>query len=268
MPTTNPIPAPPEVIELDEEASELQHQLNEVAFIRRWAYTGLGVFTAFEAAMIALVILGYEFAIPFIIYPLIFIGAPLGAYTIIELRDKDLAIKREIDRISQRRRDALAGRFKRSAAPYARYKEHLPSLVDNYRLRAGKYRRVSTILQLVTIVGSLSVSAITAGFGGGDRGRLVAIFVSLLVGVSASVAISFRPRERADSLQHTADDIEREYRASELQIGAYTDIQDERTRLRTLAERVEELRSQQSTNERQLDQPPDLNRTSIDAPTT
>ncbi|HEX2300984.1 MAG TPA: hypothetical protein VHH34_21160, partial [Pseudonocardiaceae bacterium] len=86
--------------------------------------------------------------------------------------------------------------------------------------------------------------------------------ISLLVGVAASCSLTFRVRERGDTLQQTATDIEREYRAAELRIGDYADEPDDGRRFRKLVERIEGMRAEQAQKERALDQPPDPHQSS------
>jgi hypothetical protein len=88
--------------------------------------------------------------------------------------------------------------------------------------------------------------------------RIAAVSISLVVGIAASCSLTFRIRERGETLQKTATDIEREYRAAELRIGDYGDGIDDRLRFRKLVERVESLRDEQAARERALDQPPNL----------
>jgi hypothetical protein len=114
-----------------------------------------------------------------------------------------------------------------------------------------------SLLQLTIIVGSLSTSAVTALANTVDL-KAIAVGISLAVGVAASCSLTFRLRERGEALQQTAMDIERQYRAAELQIGDYADEPDEKARFRKLVERIEELRAEQSKKERALDQAPDL----------
>ncbi|MGW3962566.1 DUF4231 domain-containing protein [Amycolatopsis sp. NPDC005003] len=251
----------PEVAELDEHLRTLDEERTELRIRWRWAIAGCAAAPLAAAAVVTILIYIGDASLT-IIGIFAVIGAAAGATACgdqaLKIRASRLEVDRKEKRIKFRRSETLANRAKRSAAPYARYKEHLPHLADNYKVRAKRYRRVYVILQLTIIVGSLSTSAVTA-MADTVNAKAVAVAISLTVGIAASCTLTFRLRERGETLQKTATEIEREYRAAELEIADYADTPDEKARYRKLVERVEMLRADQLRKERALDQPPDLN---------
>jgi hypothetical protein len=254
------MPSPPEVAELDQEVQELEDEHAELRVRWRWAVAGAIAAPLVVAGLIFVAILIEDDSlIGFFVYG--GLGGIMGGVVCIgyaiENRNQRHGIDREIRRLKSQRRDVLAGRAKRSAAPYARYKEHLPFLAEHYKIRARRYRRIYVALQLVVIIGSLSVSAVTALTNSVDA-RVVPVAMSLLVAIAASCSLTFKVRERGETLQQTGMDIEREYRAAELRIGDYAEDSDDSKVFRKLVERVESMRAEQARKERTLDQPPDL----------
>jgi Protein of unknown function (DUF4231) len=262
------LPPPPELAEIDESIERMRFELRR---LRRTWFLIVGSIGLWVLVLTTFVVLGITVNGSF------FAGVGgtffVGLFTLIqvadELNDPRPAMyetRRDLERARAERREQLAGRAKRSAIPYARYKEHLPYLVESYRRRAGRYQRGYVLLQACVIVGSFSASAIVAA-SRDEAGRIAAIVVSLTVSVAASFLLTFRLRERGDNLQSTANEIEREYRAAELRIGRYAEERDDRRRLLLLVERIEDLRFQQADVARQLEQPPDVSLPSgVDGP--
>lgn len=254
------IPSPPEVLDLDQEIQDLEESHRELLLRWWWAIGGICAAVVAAGCGIGLgATFAGIFAPPLILF--VCISATIAVAVCLgyalENRMERIGIRRELHRLKLTRSETLAGRVRRSAGPFARYKEHLPALAEHYKIRAQRYRRMFVALQLIVIVGSLSASAVTALSITADT-KYVSVVVSLMVAVAASCSLTFRLRERGDSLQRTANDIEREYRAAELQIGDYATSGDEKQRLRQLVERVEALRAEQATIERSLEQPPDI----------
>lgn len=258
------MPPPPEAAEVDQALQELDDEVAELRFRWRWAIAGVVAIALAEAgAITAAAVTGSQdlITLPAVGGVVAFIGGGLCIAYALDNRNNRIGLDRERRRLEVERREVLAGRAKRSAAPYARYKEHLPFLAEHYKLRATRYRRIYVMLQLIVIVGSFSASAVTALITSSDT-KVLPVGITLLVGVAASCSLTFRLRERGETLQQTAMDIEREYRAAELRIGDYADDADDSRRFRRLVERVELMRAEQAQKERALDQPPDLQQSS------
>ncbi|WKG06117.1 DUF4231 domain-containing protein [Mycolicibacterium sp. HK-90] len=254
------IPSPPEVRGIDQGIQDLEESHGELLLRWRWAIAGICSAVVVAGCCISLaVVFAGEFAPPLIFFACVGVAVAVSVCLgyALENRMERIGIRRELHRQKLTRSEILAGRVKRSVGPYARYKEHLPSLAEHYKIRAQRYRRMFVGLQLIVIVGSLSASAVAALSVSADT-KYVSVVVSLMVAVAASCSLTFRLRERGDSLQRTANDIEREYRAAELQIGDYDTDSDEKHRLRQLVERIEALRAEQATIERSLEAPPDI----------
>jgi hypothetical protein len=253
------IPSPEET-EIDEEVHDKRDQLAELTFQRRWAMAGIVACCVIEVTLVVIAAVVSDSsgwtggAFFFGIFGLVVAGSCLGF--VLDSRTTRMTLTRELDRLEARRREVRSERSVKTS-DHARYKEHLPLLAEQYKVRSKGYRRVFISLQLIIIIGSLSASSITAWSDTRDT-KSVAIGISLAVGIAASCSLTFRPRERGDALQHTAIEIEREYRAAELHVGDYANEGDEQARLRKLVERVEALRAEQAATERSLDQPPDL----------
>ncbi|GAA1650634.1 hypothetical protein GCM10009744_47810 [Kribbella alba] len=258
------MPSPPEVAQIDADISEAEQELSELLLRWRWVVYGLAAAALLECGFIisaSITRIDGLVSVAGLGGVLLFASAvALGIYAS-ENRGERIQQKRQLDRLKIERRDALAGRAPRAAAPFARYKEHLPAMAEHLKLRAQRHRRTYVSLQLVVIVGSLSASALTASINS-PNSKTIAVAISLAVGVAASFSLTFRIRERGDALQATAIEIEREYRAAELRIGDYANDPDDRTRYRKLTERIESLRAEQASKERSLDQPPDMQQSS------
>lgn len=155
-----------------------------------------------------------------------------------ETRNKQLL--REIDALND---DPLA--------VYKRYREELPPLIAEYRGEAETYRRMHHAFQGFIIAGSVAVSTMVALSVAVPTLQLVAVVLSLLVAVAAAMAGYLKFRERAVSLQLSADDIERQYRSVALRVGRYRRFTEEREVYEEFAHEVEALRAEQ--NRRQLD---------------
>jgi hypothetical protein len=256
-------PAPPEAKRIDTRIDNLLHQGREKRLARRWAEIGVVGILVVWSILLTLAIVFYDQDSSLVVFPVYgafggFVGGSWLVFFIIEKRNEILALERDVSRLRTRRREVLAGRWDESTGSLARHKEFLPLLVDGYRLSAVRYRRRFTALQLAVIVGSLSSSAVTAAAGARVEGRSGAIALSLIVGVAASIALTFKPKERAAALQTVADDIEHESRSMELRIGAYAKIASDAERLLLMAERVEDLRVKQAAKDRELDLPPEF----------
>lgn len=105
------------------------------------------------------------------------------------------------------------------------------------------------------ISGSIVTSTLTA-MNPGTNGALsiVTSALSALVGISAGVTGYFKFRERGTTSQATADDIEKNYNASQFRLDDYAQDTSEADRLRRYAGVVERLKEEQRKRELQLEQ--------------
>ncbi|MFB4269425.1 DUF4231 domain-containing protein [Nonomuraea sp. GTA35] len=144
------------------------------------------------------------------------------------------------------------------AAHLAMYHAETLAVINEYRDNATRYRKIHNRFQSIVIIGSIVTTAVTSAAGQLEYLRVVAPFISILVGISAGMTGYFKFRERSINLQRTADDIEHEYTAVWLGIDRYRNIDDELGRYVEFAERVEHLKAEQRKVEQQLEQPPEL----------
>ncbi|MEU4895212.1 DUF4231 domain-containing protein [Streptomyces sp. NPDC044780] len=134
------------------------------------------------------------------------------------------------------------------------YREASLDVIDSYRTRASRNRRVHNLFQLIIISGSIVVSTLTAMNEGSNSALSIATStLSALVGVSAGVTGYFKFRERGTTSQATADEIEKNYNASQFQLDEYNGM-DERQRPIRYAGTVERLKEEQRKRELQLEQ--------------
>jgi hypothetical protein len=143
----------------------------------------------------------------------------------------------------------LSSRYRRSS-----YKDEIPEAISKLRKESNMYRRIHNVLQAVIIVGSLATSAVTGVSLDAGQFRLVALFTSLAVGIAAGFTGYYKFRERGFYLQQTADAIEQQYQAVELQIGRYRDLDPDEALAEFVSE-VERLRAEQQQRAQNLDQP-------------
>jgi hypothetical protein len=134
------------------------------------------------------------------------------------------------------------------------YKDEIPAKLKTLRKEADYYRRVNNILQAIIIIGSLATSTL-AGMGGSTAWhRWVTVGSSFSVGVAAGFVGYFKFKEKNFYLQQTADQVEQEVTAFDLQIDQYLD-KNETEALMLLSQRVEALINEQRKRQQQLDQP-------------
>lgn len=166
-----------------------------------------------------------------------------------------------VQRLVIESREAAVGNLGREEeeAAYVRYREAMPDLIARLRARANRTRSINNVTQAFVIVASLTASAVTGLFGEDAKVRIAIVAVTLAAAIASSMGSSFKLRERAAQLQKTADLIEIEFRAVELQIGDYGNCVSRKERLRKFVIKVEGLRGDHMARERQLDQPADRN---------
>jgi len=158
----------------------------------------------------------------------------------------------------QRREERAKEEQRKSLTTLALYKEEIPEIILRYLKEADRYRNIANWLQITFIIGSVLVTSATsaAGFDFGGIFRWIAPAISIVVAISAGLVGYFKFRERSFNLQQTADNIEQEYNAVELNIGYYKGMELNEA-LVLFAERVELLREEQKKRQQQLEQPTD-----------
>lgn len=136
------------------------------------------------------------------------------------------------------------------------YHSDVLDIIDEYRDRALRYRRVHNRFQNTIIIGSLITTGIATAALKFAAVEWAAIVVSFAVGLSAGMTGYYKFRERSMNLQQAADDLEQEHKAVELGIRAYRKVAADQ-RLVEFAERAEGIKDEQRKREQQLEQPPD-----------
>ncbi|MEU7447670.1 DUF4231 domain-containing protein [Streptomyces diastaticus] len=154
----------------------------------------------------------------------------------------------------QERQTAAAGLPLDTTSGLRVYREASLDAIASYRAQASRNRRVHNSFQLLIITGSIVVSTLTAMNEGSNAALSIATSsLSALVGISAGVTGYFKFRERGTTSQSTADDIEKNYNASEFQLGDYEGL-EETSRLILYAGTVEKIKEEQRKREIQLEQ--------------
>lgn len=261
-----------EVEELDEAIAKTEAKLGGALIIRRLLVAGLII------EPIALTVLLY-FDIPLVrtesqsadgASTLLLFGAVAlltaiiaTAGTLFEHRDQVSSLQHSLRRLQEKRKHILAGGENTRLTLLRRYKNDLPDVVESFRIKARGYRRTSSALQIVVIVGSLATSSTLAAWGNSEFGRTAGIVGTLLIGTAAAFNGYFKFKEKSLNLQRTADDIECENRAVDLRIGDYQGKPDE-VALTEFAARVEVLRVNQSRQQIELDQPAEIQYRTLD----
>lgn len=252
------LPLSPEVVKLDTQISDYQHQIRSITASRIGGFGFAAVLTVTGISLIvaAVTLRSDGFQLAAIVVSAVALVSWLAVADVTSGSVEERRLLTERLRLVQiKRADYLAGKTHTSQTVRSRYREDIPDLVAKIRRRAATYQRLYVLMQSVVIVGALTSSAVTALFAGTPRGRLGAVFLTLLVGVCASGMNTFRIREKGENVQMSANAIEKEYRLCGLRLGEYSDL-DEPSRLRLLAERVESVREAQAERERELNQPP------------
>ncbi|UGQ13541.1 DUF4231 domain-containing protein [Yinghuangia sp. ASG 101] len=144
------------------------------------------------------------------------------------------------------------------------YRESTLELMDSYRRRAMRNRRVNNGLQAAIIAGSIVASTLVALDSKISPLSLTATILSAAVGISAGLSGYFKFRERGFNLQSTADELEKHYVAVQFHLEDYESVdpaldpeQAEKERLRRFARLVEKIKEEQRKRELQLEQSPD-----------
>ncbi|WP_408612281.1 DUF4231 domain-containing protein [Glycomyces dulcitolivorans] len=144
------------------------------------------------------------------------------------------------------------------------YHSSILSDIEEYRSKAGKFRRIHNFYQTLVIIGSIITTSVTSAAGQFEVLRAVAPIIALTVGISAGMSGYFKHKERSMNSQQAADDIEHEHTAVELGIYEYKRKSDDDLipSYARFAEKVERIKDEQRKREQQLEQPPDKNQQS------
>lgn len=131
--------------------------------------------------------------------------------------------------------------------------------IEEYRSKAGRFRRTHNFYQTIVIIGSIVTTSVTSAAGQFEILRAVAPAIALAVGISAGMSGYFKHKERSMNAQQAADDIEHEHTAVELGIYDYKREPGESPipSYALFAEKVERIKDEQRKREQQLEQPPD-----------
>ncbi|WP_162596894.1 DUF4231 domain-containing protein [Streptomyces sp. NEAU-S7GS2] len=147
------------------------------------------------------------------------------------------------------------------------YRESTLELMDAYRVRATRNRRVNNVLQALIIAGSIVASTLVAMDNSITPLSLSATILSATVGVGAGLSGYFKFRERGFNLQSTADELEKHYTAVQFHLDEYESVdpsltpeEGEKERLRRFARLVEKIKEEQRKRELQLEQSPEQQR--------
>ncbi|MCT9011118.1 DUF4231 domain-containing protein [Streptomyces rhizosphaerihabitans] len=139
---------------------------------------------------------------------------------------------------------------------FRRYHESVPSLRDDYRRGANKYRNRHNWFQISVIIGSILTSVATTASAEQGVWSWTAVALSAIVSISAGIISYFKFRERSMNLQQTADSIDLEMQAFDLGIRRYRNLNPEEA-ASYFAEEVERIKEEQRKKELQLEQPPE-----------
>ncbi|GAB2652135.1 hypothetical protein GCM10027271_07510 [Saccharopolyspora gloriosae] len=242
--------------------SELSEQLYRARLLQRllliWAYPG-------NVALTGLSISGIVLLTPPIAVSVAAVAIPVGSVAVsartayrhhfavrsvaAELREFERAHREH--QLDEWNAGDLLGMRKR-------YRAELPDVIERYRTEAGSHRWKDQLLQTVVISGSIISATVTAASAAVVGARWAAVAMSLLVAVAAAFGGYSKYRERAASLQQTADVLEREYHSVELRAGRYSRFDDESDAYAEFADTVESLREEQAKRQQHLNQSVDV----------
>ncbi|MFI7116884.1 DUF4231 domain-containing protein [Amycolatopsis sp. NPDC049868] len=135
------------------------------------------------------------------------------------------------------------------------YRESAATVIEDYRQQASRYKRRHDRFQTITIIGSVATSAITTASVSFSIFRVLAIVISLVVGIATGINGYYKFRERSFNLQQASDLVEREYNSVQLRVGRYAHCSDEADAYRLFCQQVEMIRDEQSKRQQQLEQP-------------
>jgi hypothetical protein len=137
------------------------------------------------------------------------------------------------------------------------YQDDISFYVDELRARGVRSRRANNLVQIITIVGSLAATALGSLAIANDLFEWASPAISFVVGTASGIAAIYKFKDRSFYAQQTANSIDQELNAFELDIGRYSTREgftkeDART---VLVEELHRLRTEQENREQNLDQP-------------
>jgi hypothetical protein len=185
------------------------------------------------------------------------ISTAISAWQILKMRPQIAKNQHELSVLQTKRLHLAAAETADPLAALRIYKVSALNDLEEYRRSARQSRRAANLLQWTIIVGSVTATSLTSADTGNGSDlqsfRWIAAGVSAIVSVAAGVSGFFKYRERSFNQQQTADAIDKNYKAVELGIGEYNDL-DETGRLSRFAQQIEELKDEQRKRELQLEQ--------------
>lgn len=140
---------------------------------------------------------------------------------------------------------------------FRRYRDSIPTLRDDYRRGADRYRSRHNWFQISVIIGSILTSVATTASAEQGIWSWTAVALSAIVSISAGIISYFKFRERSMNLQQTADSIDLELQAFDLRIRRYRGLSPEEA-AGYFAEEIERIKEEQRKKELQLEQPPEV----------
>lgn len=150
-------------------------------------------------------------------------------------------------------------------SPRERYKDELSQVILQYQRQANSYRRAHYFLQILIILFSLFVTALTSGLAsliGFTDKQWITAAVSFAVSFLTAMTALFRFHDRGFNLQQTADAIEYEIKTAELHIYDYSPPLSDEDVLHKLSERGARLMDEQRKRQLQLEQASNTKQTS------
>jgi hypothetical protein len=140
------------------------------------------------------------------------------------------------------------------------YRESTLELMESYRKRAARNRRLNNALQVLVIAGSIIASTLVALDQDISPLNLAATILTAAVGVAAGLSGYFKFRERGFNLQTATDELEKHYIAVQFHLDEYETVDSslapeeaEKERLRRFARFVERIKEEQRKREIQLE---------------
>ncbi|MFJ2115954.1 DUF4231 domain-containing protein [Streptomyces sp. NPDC087850] len=186
---------------------------------------------------------------------------------LINNRKKVVDLTAEVNQARSEKQNAAAALPLDSEAALRIYRESTLEVMDAYRSRAGRNRRMNNALQAVIIAGSIIASTLIALDSNITPLSLTATILSATVGISAGLSGYFKFRERGFNLQSTADELEKHYTGVQFHLDEYETVapdltpeEGEKERLRRFARLVEKIKEEQRKRELQLEQSPEQQR--------
>jgi hypothetical protein len=179
-------------------------------------------------------------------------------YLELQLNEKESLSRRDYELMAQEVRveRRLRPPEERGDARLA-YQDDITFYVEELRRRGVRSRRANNIVQLITIIGSLAATAVASLAIANDLLGWFTPAITFIVGTASGIAAIYKFKDRSFYAQQTANAIDQELSAHNLEIGRYApDAVDDPEVARTrLVEEIHRLRTEQENREQNLDQP-------------